>query len=122
MSFSKDISAFATKAEKRVNEEYRKNVLAIWADTVRGTPRITGTLRANWQIGINRQNSSKLGASSGASGGSSVAALKWKDTAIIYNNMEYAEVVENGLDGTRRVPRRMLARAILAAQARRSRR
>jgi hypothetical protein len=109
------IDKFASKAYKEIDGSFRKKVLAIWTDTVRGTPRITGTLRANWQIGINQQNNNKLkpGQVSG-----DVKSLKFSDTAIIFNNMEYADAVENGIPGTARVPRKMLANAIAAARLR----
>ena len=117
MSFARQVAAFAKKANEELDKAYRTRVLWLWTDTVQGTPRITGTLRANWQIGINTQNADKL---QPGQKNADVKELKITDIAIVYNNMEYAEAVENGIDGTNRVPRRMLANAVNAAQARSS--
>jgi len=117
MSFSKQVSAFVEKAKGEMDKEFRKNVILLWRDTVQGTPRITGVLRANWQIGINKTNPDKLPANSK---NADVTNLAIHDTAIVFNNMEYADAVENGIQGTNRVPRRMLLNAINAAKSRKS--
>ena len=113
--FSDKVTGFVVKAHKELDKSFRKNVFQLWTDTVQGTPRITGTLRANWQIGINQTNSNKL---SPGQRNADPSSLKITDVGIVYNNMEYAEVVENGLPGTARVPRKMLANAINAARSR----
>lgn len=118
MSFSSEVSRFVKKAKGQTDEAYRQVVFQLWTDAVQGTPRITGTLRANWQIGIETLNARKLEPDQGINGKDAVQNLKIENRAFVYNNMEYAEVVENGLDGTARVPRRMLANAINASKVR----
>lgn len=123
-SFASQVAAFAVKAKKDTDIAYRKNVLLLWSDVVRFTPWVTGVLRSNWQVGVNSQNTTKnrAGTQAGDKSGTAdaIAKLTILDTGIIYNNMEYAEIVENGLGGTSRTPRRMVARAIEQAKARKS--
>lgn len=121
MSFSKEVSTFIKNAKFKSDEEFGLAALQLWVDIVDGTPRITGTLRANWQFGTELNPTQySPSAEQGAKGRASKKAysVKLEDTIIIFNNMVYAEVVENGLAGTNRVPRRMVAKAIAAAQAR----
>lgn len=121
MSFSVKVSQFAKKAIDAAEKEFQIQTFQLWTDIVDGTPRITGTLRANWQFGAGVLNNAKIDpvatSAARAAAKANNSKLKLKDTAIIFNNMEYAEVVENGLAGTRRVPRRMVAKAIALAQA-----
>lgn len=123
-TFSSQVTAFVKKAVTGIDVEFRKKVFQLWTDIVDGTPRISGTLRSNWQIGVNTQNANMLDAApNGATisqAESEVNRLKMKDTGIVYNNIVYAEAVENGISGTARTPRRMVARAIAKAQAMKS--
>ena len=120
MSFASEVDTFISKTAFKLDEEYAASAFQLWTDIVDGTPRITGTLRANWQFGT-KQNASKYGpqAAQGAKARATKAKMQvtLEDAVIIFNNMEYAEVVENGLAGTARVPRRMVAKAIALAQA-----
>lgn len=125
MSFGDQVKAFTVKAKDIAEKEFAKNTLALYADIVRGTPVDEGTLQNNWQFGVNSVNSDKLPAPGSKAAlpvvqrGARVAkTLRLVDVAVIFNNMEYAGVIENGLSGTRRIPARMVARAILAAKAR----
>ena len=119
VSFASAIRRFNYQLEGKTDKKYRKIVFQIWIDTVQGTPRDTGQLRANWQIGINRQNGDQRPASSPFPGVDESEKLRIEDTAIIFNNMEYAEVIENGRPDQDRVPHKMLANAINAAKLRR---
>jgi hypothetical protein len=125
VTFAKQVTAFVAKAEKQTDEQFGKEVLALYGDIVRGTPVDTGVLQNNWQFGANTSNGNKLEEKTKNKGAtiareqSKILALKITQTGVIFNNMEYADAVENGIDGTRRVPARMVARAIVAAQARR---
>lgn len=126
MSFSDKVAAFAKKAKTTADKEFGKSVLALYVDIVRGTPVDTGVLKNNWQFGVNTTNGEKLSAPGSVQavapiaqrGAKAAKGLTISDTAIIFNNMEYAAVIENGLAGTRRIPARMVAKAILAARAR----
>ena len=126
MTFAKQVATFNKKALKQTDEEFGKEILALFGDIVRGTPVDEGILQNNWQFGINQTNSTKLEEKTKNKGatiareGAKMPSLTIKDTAIIFNNMEYAEAIERGLGKGRRTPARMVARAIAAAQARKS--
>jgi len=115
MGFGDQVDAFGRKTLKEFDKSYRKLVLGIWRDAVTGTPVDTGVLKGNWQVGIGQKNGNQLGAGSPAA---DVGDLTIEDTAFVFNNMEYASAIENGIAGTARVPRKMLFNAVQAAKLR----
>lgn len=123
MSFASQVMVFLEKADKETTLQFRKRTFQLYVDVVDGTPRDTGTLRANWQFGtaLNGEKNTKPDGEKFSSAEETTAIstarsknreLNLDDTALIFNNMEYAEAVEKGLGPGERTPRRMVAKAI----------
>jgi hypothetical protein len=122
-NFASQVSAWVKKAEKETVDEYRVRTLVLWRDLAILTPRITGVLRSNWQFGAGQTNNEKHPSGEGASASRASAAnatLKLDQDAIIFNNMEYAKAVNDGLGPGNRTPRRMVEQAIAMSKNRKS--
>lgn len=122
MTFAKEVDTFISNAKLRTDEEFGKQVLALQNDIMVGTPVDEGVLKNNWQLGESLNNdkldADKSGAEVRARAVMAARALTINDTAIIFNNMEYAEAIERGLGNGTRIPARMVQLAIAMAQAR----
>lgn len=122
-TFADQITAFAKKAQAETLKEFQKKVLQLWINVVSGTPRDTGLLRSNWQVGSS-QNNNLLDPFEGVTGKAraqrNTESLRIDHKAIVYNNVSYASFVENGLGPGNRTPARMVARAIAKMEAMRS--
>lgn len=117
MSFSGDIKRFAAKAEKAALFVFRGTALDLFSKIVlrtpvgnpsiwkagKATPGYTGgSLRANWQVRLNRPASGevsgtdKSGGSTIAKGQPTINRAKGGDAIYVTNNLPYAGPVENG--------------------------
>ena len=122
MSFGSQVESFVQKAKNGIDVEFGKQILAFYRDVVIGTPVDEGTLQNNWRIGVSLEAGIDPPVKSSSSvimkGAAKITSLSKTDSVWVYNNVVYAEVVENGLEGTRRTPARMMKKAIMAARAR----
>lgn len=117
MSFSLDVKKFAEKAEQNIDQVRRGVALDLFSNIVLRTPvgdpkywkskykpkgYIGGTLRGNWQVGINSMNDSELnrvdkaGNTTIAGGSKVIDSAESDDTIYLFNNMPYALPVEFG--------------------------
>lgn len=116
MSFSKQVGKFAEKAKENMVKVQRGTALSVFSKIVMRTPvgnpslwanpapagYTGGSLRANWQIGINGPVRSELSATdktgSGtiAKGATALGRVDIGDSVFISNNLPYAFRVENG--------------------------
>lgn len=95
MSFSKDIGDFNKNTKKASTAIFRGAALTIFGMVVKLTPVDKGTLRANWQVGINAPPKGKIGSTKRADvKGANNAKLG--DTIYLVNNLDYAQKVEHG--------------------------
>lgn len=129
MSLSAAIKRFQANLPPATEKEFRQIVLAVANQAIRNTPVDTGRLRGNWQIGFNEYPSGtpyRVGeVRTGSEQRAETASLRrvarkankglrtQSRYAYIANNLPYATAVESG--GPTNRPRRMLARAVLAA-------
>lgn len=116
MSFSSDIQSFAKNAERAALKIFRGTALDLFGRIVKRTPvgnpsiwknqkrpdgYVGGSLRANWQVGINRQATGTVGPNKNIGSvisreSSSIKKAKGGDSIYITNNLPYAQAVEHG--------------------------
>lgn len=128
LAFVKDVNAFIHKAPSELEKDYRVRVFEVFNDVFDGTPRDRGTLKNNWQLGtqLTRLKKPVGDYALGEDTGTRTQALnnsqrvQLHETTFIFNNTEYALAVEKGLGPGRRVPRRMVEKAVELAKARSS--
>jgi hypothetical protein len=94
MSFSGDIKNFTKKTTAKGERVYRRTVLALFANIVRGTPVDTGRARANWNIEINTVDTSTSDNTTPKR--PTLGGLKLTDNVFISNNLPYILPLEHG--------------------------
>lgn len=116
MSFDGDIRRFNEKVTKAATNIFRGTALGLFKNIIKRTPVDTGRLRANWQAEINSIPTDVVKATD-KPGGKTIAAAqaetgkaKLGDSIFLINNLEYAEVIENG-DRTH-LPQGMVKRTV----------
>jgi hypothetical protein len=100
MSFSLDLSAFASLTEKKMTTVVKKSFIGLSSDIIKDTPVLSGRLRANWQVGINKfddsitENTDKTGANTIAKVKDETNSFKLGDIITLSNNLPYAKRIE----------------------------
>jgi hypothetical protein len=99
--FIAQINKFAKLSAKTANEETRKVALVGLSGVVNKSPVEEGTLRGNWNVGINNTDTSidtgkkdKVGSQTISQGGSIIGRFKNGENIIISNNLPYAQKAE----------------------------
>lgn len=116
MSFSRDIEKFIAKTELKMERTFRGIALDLFSKIILRTPVLSGRLVNNWFIGINYQSSETTEDTDksrrAALKRSTDMTLKAKlgDSIYFVNNLEYADVIENG--GVNRRPYGMVKRTV----------
>ena len=98
MSFSADVSKFATSATKRVERVRRAVIVELFGSVIKDTPVLTGRLRGNRQASIGAPLTGELplrGEGAALAEVQQVAsAVKGDQTAFMRNNLPYAHRIE----------------------------
>lgn len=123
-TFDKQIAAFTKKAQKEMDTHYRANLLQLFVNIVDGTPRDTGTLKNAWQFSqqLNSFQPPVMEYSAGevsntiAKAAAAAKMMGILDEVFIFNNMPYAQAIEDGLGKGHRVAHKMVAKAIALAK------
>jgi len=102
MSFSEDIKKFNSNTTKAATEIFRGSALTIFGMVVKLTPVKKGTLRSNWQVGINNAATGEV-TDIDRGGNKAIKAIKndtlsakLGDKIYLTNNLPYAKEIENG--------------------------
>lgn len=105
-NFSRDVEAFAKKANEAVETVVRIVVFEVFAGTIAGTPVDTGRARGNWQVGVGFAPSGVTdrkaqtgpvdspGAKSAALGQIGSLRVTLGETYHLVNNLPYIERLE----------------------------
>jgi hypothetical protein len=125
MTFGSQVKKASLKIIDDSEENVRKTLIGIFANTIRGTPVDTGRLRNNWYTTLYAPSKrSKKGSGTSESPESPQNALMLNDKIVgkvklgdkIYftNNLPYAYITEYGgvVNGVRRSGNFMLTRAV----------
>ena len=121
MSFSIDLTKFATKFGIQSDVAARKIIFDIQSDVMKATPVDTGLLRSSWFVGIGSEPTAKAsqadsGANARGQAATTMAAFKWGQTVYLTNNLPYANFIEFG-GSTVKAPAGMLRVTVARYQA-----
>ena len=95
---TKDINAFKVKAMAQSEAKIKKAFVGLSTDIIMDTPVLSGRLRNNWMVSVNKGSNETTERTGNESIGR-VNAVKFKlgDTLYLTNNLPYAERIEFGL-------------------------
>lgn len=98
MTFAREVTLFAKKAEASTDKAVRAITFSLFREVVQRTPVDTGRLKGNWQVSQGAPARSALD-SSDASGGRTITAIAGGiggagTVTFLANNLAYAERVE----------------------------
>ena len=103
MSFISDIKRFQQTCEKEAVRRLRKIGMVALKKVVLRTPVKTGCARSNWNVGVNREDTSFNSAAKGKSGGESINRgtpiimnAKLGDIVYLINTCPYIVSLERG--------------------------
>jgi len=107
MSFNSELNDFTEKAGKNAEKIFRGTTINLFGRIIKRTPVVTGRLKGNWQIDVNKppigilsmdDNSplKKINSESKFKIQRGVGKASLEDTIYMANNLPYAQLVENG--------------------------
>ena len=107
MSFNSELNDFTKKAGKNAEKIFRGTTISLFGRIIKRTPVLTGRLKGNWQIDVNKPPTGivSIDDNTPISQSSSVSIAKvitgvgkpsLDDTIYMVNNLPYAQLVENG--------------------------
>jgi hypothetical protein len=102
-SYSADITEFVRKTGIKSDVILRKLALQALRGVVLKTPVLTGRLRGNWRLSLNRidltadwNKKDPVGAKTIDEGNNTIAQAHFGDVICISNNLPYAQKIEDG--------------------------
>ena len=102
-SFTQQLRLSTNNVEDELEEILRSSVIALMSVAIIKTPIDTGRARNNWFVELGTDNIDKVGRIEDQSAGGSlkdvttqVNKLELGGKALLYNNLPYIEVLENG--------------------------
>jgi len=104
-NFSANINSFVQKTKLRADLVLRKVALDGYHGLIDRSPVRTGRFRGNWRVGVEHPdlttNEDKLPVGENAAIVDTLGNVKFGDTILLTNNLDYAGVLEHGKPGAK---------------------